>query len=347
MSVRERHISDYTELSHRIKAAGLLERRTRWYAARVATLAAAFALGFVLLFSIGQSWWQLGVAALFGILFGQGGFLSHDGAHRQVFSSGTRNEWFARLVGNLVVGLSYGWWNRKHSLHHANPNKLGKDEDVATGAIVFDPADVSKRTGLIGWVTRRQGWLFFPMLTLEGVNLHVSSLRTITNDKDLKYRKTEAALIALRLVGFPVLVFATLGLGLGAAFMTVQLMVFGVYLGASFAPNHKGMPLVPKDARVDFLRRQVLTSRNIRGGRAMSWVMGGLNFQIEHHLFPSMPSVNLRKARPIVRAYCAEVDVAYTETTLVDSYRIVIRYLNRVGLGYADPFECPFLAQYR
>jgi fatty acid desaturase len=88
-------------------------------------------------------------------------------------------------------------------------------------------------------------------------------------------------------------------------------------------------------------------SRNISGGPAVAIGMGGLNYQIEHHLFPTMPSVNLGRARPIVKAYCESRGITYTETTLVGSYRIVLAYLKRVGIGHADPFECPVTAQLR
>lgn len=324
-----------------------MARRPGWYLARGLLLAAGFAGATALLLTLGPSLWQLAVAALFGVLFTQAAFLGHDAAHQQVFSSGQRNELLSQLVANLVVGLSHGWWAGKHGRHHANPNTIGKDGDIATGALVFDPEDVPARTGIVGWITRHQGWLFFPMLTLEGLNLHVAAIKTIIDDEDMPHRRREAVLLALRLVGFPALVLTTLGPGLGAAFLAVQLVVFGVYMGATFAPNHKGMPLLAKDARVDFLRRQVMTSRNIRGGALMTWAMGGLNYQIEHHLFPRMPSANLRQARVIVREFCAERQVAYTETGLLRAYGIVIRYLNRVGLGESDPFECPIVAAYR
>ena len=113
----------------------------------------------------------------------------------------------------------------------------------------------------------------------------------------------------------PRVVFWFLPLGMAFAFLGVQLAVFGVYMGASFAPNHKGMPIIAQDAKVDFLSKQVLTSRNIRGGW---WVdpMGGLNYQVEHHLFPNMPRPNLARAREIVREYCETLDIPYTETTL-------------------------------
>lgn len=98
---------------------------------------------------------------------------------------------------------------------------------------------------MLGWITRRQGWLFFPMLTLEGLNLHYAALTTLATQRDLRHRGVEALFLAVRLLGFPALLIVLLGPGLGLAFLAVQLMVFGVYMGASFAPNHKGMPLIP------------------------------------------------------------------------------------------------------
>lgn len=338
---------EFLELSRQVKAAGLLGRRPGWYIFRGAVLATGFAGATVLLLTLGSSPWQLAVAALFGVLFTQSAFLGHDAAHQQVFSTGRRNELLSQFVANLVVGLSHGWWAGKHGRHHANPNVIGKDGDIATGALVFNPEDAPERTGIVGWITRRQGWLFFPMLTLEGLNLHVAAIRTIINDEDMHRRGLEAALLAIRLIGFPVLLVTAMGPAMAAAFLGVQLVVFGVYMGATFAPNHKGMPLLPKESRVDFLQRQVLTSRNIRGGSLVTWGMGGLNYQIEHHLFPRMPSVNLRQTREIVREFCAERSIPYTETGLFEAYGIVVRYLNRVGLGEADPFECPIVAAYR
>ena len=75
----------------------------------------------------------------------------------------------------------------------------------------------------------------------------------------------------------------------------------------------------------------MVTSRNVRGGHFINVLLGGLNYQIEHHLFPSMPSVNLRRARPIVRDFCAQLDVPYAETSLVQSYRLALRHLHQAG----------------
>jgi fatty acid desaturase len=138
--------------------------------------------------------------------------------------------------------------------------------------------------------------------------------------------------------------FWLLPLGMAFAFLGVQLAVFGIYMGASFAPNHIGMPIVPADVRLDFLDKQVLTSRNVSGGWWMTALMGGLNYQIEHHLFPSMPRPHLRRARALVRQHCREHEVRYTETSLGEALTIVARYMNDVGLAASRTFRCPTAA---
>ncbi|ACQ78931.1 fatty acid desaturase [Beutenbergia cavernae DSM 12333] len=345
---RDAHVNPYTELAARIRAEGFLRRRYGYYVLRsgaVLGLLAATTAAFVV---IGDSWWQMVTAVIFGVLFTQAAFLGHDAAHRQVFASGPRNEWAGILLANLVVGISIGWWQSKHTRHHANPNKVGADPDIAPGVVAFTErvAD-GRRTPMGRWLTARQGWLFFPLLLLEGLNLHVQGVRRVLAPEPVKRRGLEITLLAVRLVGFMALTFWVLSPGVAFAFLGVQLAVFGVYMGASFAPNHKGMPVVPADVTIDFLNRQVRMSRNISGGAFMDLLMGGLNLQAEHHLFPSMPRPNLRRVQPIVRAYCAEHGIPYTETTIWQSYGIVIRYLNEVGLRARDPWACPLATQLR
>ena len=111
------------------------------------------------------------------------------------------------------------------------------------------------------------------------------------------------------------------------AFLVVQQGLFGIYLRFSFAPNHKGMPVLDQDAAVSFERRQVMTARNVTGGWFTTFMLGGLNYQIEHHLFPTMPRPNLARAQCLIRGFCAEHDLVYHEDSLVGSYRQAFRYL--------------------
>ena len=135
-----------------------------------------------------------------------------------------------------------------------------------------------------------------------------------------KYRRTELALLSVHVVGLLAIVLLVLSPVKALVFVAILQGVWGVYMGCSFAPNHKGMPTIPAGQKLDFLRKQVLTTRNVRGGLFTDFLLGGLNYQVEHHLFPNMPRANLRKAQPIVRAYCARLQVAYTETSLIGSY---------------------------
>ncbi|MBW9207803.1 acyl-CoA desaturase [Mumia sp. zg.B17] len=339
----------FSELLNEVRDHGLLERRHGWYAVRItATIGAFFAL-WVAFFLIGDSWWQLAVAAALGFVMTQFGFLGHDAAHRQIFRSGAANAWAARVLACGFAGLSYGWWRAKHNKHHKGPNQEVVDPDIAPGALAFTPEIVQQRRTAFGrWFAANQGWFFFPLLTLEGLNLHYASVRTtMDRSSGLPWRRLELTVVSLRLLAFVVILLVALPLGMAVAFFAVQMAVFGVLLGMSFAPNHKGMPIVPEAMRLDFLRRQVLVSRNVRGGPFTDLMMGGLNYQIEHHLFPSMPRVNLRRAQPIVRRFCERHGVPYTEVGLLRSYRIVVDYLNNVGLRARDPFDCPLAAQLR
>ena len=133
------------------------------------------------------------------------------------------------------------------------------------------------------------------------------------------------------MIGYLVAVFAVMSPLHALAFIAVHQGLFGLYLGCSFAPNHKGMPVLSDADSADFLRRQVLTSRNIRGHWFTDAALGGLNYQIEHHLFPSMPRANLRHAQQLVRTFCAEHGVAYSQTSVIDSYTQALRHLNAVG----------------
>lgn len=336
----------FTELAAQVHRSGLMRRRYGYYWSKIAVLFLAL-VGAVWAFVwIGDTWWQLFTAVVLAVLFAQAAFLGHDAAHRQIFVSGRWNNWMSLVIGDLMVGMSYGWWQHKHTRHHANPNKLGSDPDIELPVIAVTAETAQHEHGpLVAWPRAHQGILFFPILLLEGVSLHASSVRRVLSRGHLEHRAVEIIFLSVRLGGFIALVFIVLSPGIAATFLAVQLGIFGFHLGIAFAPNHKGMPIVPRTMKIDFLRRQVMMSRNIRGNRVLDFFMGGLNYQIEHHLFPSMPRPHLRRAAPLIASYCRHVGVPYTQTGLLEGYAIVVRYINRVGLGERDVFTCPLIEQ--
>jgi fatty acid desaturase len=326
----------YGELAAEIRAAGLLRRRPWTYTGYFAANMAVLALVIAAMVVWRHSWWLLALAVVLAVVSTQIGFLGHDVGHLQV----TRNPGLSRFLGlvdgNLLGGLSYGWWVDKHNAHHAHPNDLDTDPDVRAGVLVFDVSQAGQRRGIAAWTTRHQAALFFPFLLGEAINLHVSSVRRIAGP-GLRYRIPEALLITAHFAGYLTLLVATLTWTQVVLFVFIHKGLQGIYLGCSFAPNHKGMPVLTAEQSADPLLRQVLTSRNIRGGPFTDFVLGGLNYQIEHHLFPSMPRPNLRHAQAVVRRFCEDHGVSYAESSVLVSYSTALRHLHTVGDGLRHP----------
>jgi fatty acid desaturase len=323
--------SDYAQLSSRVRAAGLLRRRPGYYSLKIGANLLLLAGGWAVFVILGRSWWQLLVAAFLAVMFAQTAFIGHDAGHRQISGSKRLDGVIGRIHGNLLIGLSYGWWVSKHNRHHAHPNQVGHDPDISGRAIAFTPGQRRVRRGLGNWMAGYQAWLFFPMLLLEGLHLHVAGIRSLRNRRGSTVKVVEGGLLAVHFAGYVAALLLVLSPAQAVAFLAIQQGLFGIYLGCAFAPNHKGMPVIGENERTDFLRRQVITSRNIRGGWLTDFALGGLNYQIEHHLFPSMPRPSLRHAQEPVRAFCHAKGIAYRETGLFASYAQVLRHLNRIG----------------
>ncbi|MFD5075154.1 fatty acid desaturase family protein [Streptomyces sp. NPDC058371] len=323
--------SDFAPLLRTVRSQDLLERRFGWYALGVTVN--ALALGGVVtgVVLIGNSWWTLLLAPVLAVLSARTAFIGHDAGHSQISGSRAVSRLIGLVHGNLLLGMSYAWWNDKHSRHHANPNHIDKDPDVVADVLVFTAAQAGKRSGFRRRLTRNQAWLFFPLTLLEGVALKVHGFQDLRRQPP-RERAVEALLLVTHVVAYAALLLTTMSLGKALAFAALHQALFGLHLGLAFAPNHKGMEMPDPDGeRWGHLRRQVLTSRTIRGSVLTDWFLGGLNYQIEHHLFPSMPRPHLRLAQPLVRAHCRELGIPYAETGLIDSYRQALGHLHEVG----------------
>ena len=321
--------SDFADLSRVVRQSGLLRRRYGYYAVRCSLTVAAFVACWVAFGYLGDSWWQLCTAVFLAVVYTQLSFLGHDAGHKQIFRRRRANDATGLMLAGLV-GLSYGWWVGKHSRHHANPNHEDDDPDIDISALAFTIGQGGARRGLPRWMAKHQAFLFFPLLRLEGLNLHWSSIRSVWRG-EVRSRGLETGLLIAHIGAYLAAVFLVLSPMTAVVFIAVHQGLWGVYMGCSFAPNHKGMPTVTEGHTWDFLRKQVLTSRDVRGGRWVDFLLGGLNYQIEHHLFPSMPRPNLRRAQPIVREFCGEHAISYSQCGLWHSYGQVLRHLHAVG----------------
>lgn len=332
--------SGFPALALRIREAGFLDHRPGYYTLKIAVTVAAFFAAWAAFVVVGNSWATLGVAVLLGLLFTQLGFLGHDAGHQQVFGTRRANRILGLIVGNAMIGLNFGWWVPKHSAHHAHPNEIGLDPDVGDGFLPPNPAGepTGTRAHLAQWMNRRQASLFFPLMLLRSLGLHVLGIHQLWRKRD-RAAAIQGSLIILHAATYLAVVLWVLPLPKALLFVLVQQAVFSVYLGCSFAPNHKGMPIIEDARSMSFASRQIITARNIEGGRFTDLLLGGLNYQVEHHLFPSMPRPNLRRAHGMVKAFCIEGSFGYCEDSLVGSFRRIIRHL--AALAASPPLAPP------
>jgi fatty acid desaturase len=320
----------YSDLKKLVKERGLLEKQPGYLTRRMIFNGVVLGLSVALLFVSDSLWLQIPNAVLMAFVFGQLGFVGHDAGHRQAFRTPKRNDLIGMLHTNLLLGMSFSWWLDKHNAHHANPNQHDADPDIDIPVLAFSEQDALRKRGLFRLLVKHQAIFFFPLLLLQAVSLHTGSVLFLLRNKT-RYRALETALLLGHLVLYAGVIIAALGPVRGLVFMVVQQALFGFYLASVFAPNHKGMLVVESGEKLEFMLRQVLTARNVHPHPFTDFWYGGLNYQIEHHLFPTLARNNLREAHVIIKRFCEEHGISYYQTSVIGSYREIISYLHEVS----------------
>ena len=323
--------NQYAELKRLIKQNGLLDRQPAYYTEKIVFTLGLLAVSLALLFVLGDTWSQLLNAAYLAFVFVQISLLSHDFGHRQfTFRSPRKNDWLTLIFGNFLLGLSRQWWIDKHNEHHGHPNQMDLDPDVDIPLLAFEEEQALQKRGFARFVVKYQAALIFPLSLLQSLSMLRSSIEFLAAKK-AKSTLVEALTICAHYALYFGLLFSVLEPLQALLFIAIHRGLFGTYLVSIFAPNHKAMPLLDRDTEVDFLRRQVLTSRNVVAHPITDFWYGGLNYQIEHHLFPRLPRNKLREAQPIIREFCRDNCIAYHETGVLRSYKEILQHLHAVG----------------
>jgi fatty acid desaturase len=323
--------NQYAELKRLIKQRGLLDQQPAYYAVKTVFTLGLLVVSLASLFILGDTWLQLLNAAYLAFVFVQISLLAHDFGHRQfTFRSPWKNDWLTLVFGNLLLGISRQWWIDKHNEHHGHPNQMDLDPDVDIPLLAFEEGQALQKRGFARFVVKYQAAFIFPLSLLQAISMLRSSIEFLAVKK-VKSTLVEAMTICAHFALYFAFLFSVLEPLQALLFVAVHRGLFGAYLVSIFAPNHKAMPLLDRDSEVDFLRRQVLTSRNVVGHPITDFWYGGLNYQIEHHLFPGMPRNRLRVAQPIIRGFCQEHSIAYHETGVLQSYREILQHLHKVG----------------
>jgi fatty acid desaturase len=321
---------DYRELKRLVGEAGLLERQPLYYAFKVSLTLAILAAGLLTLALVKAPVLLLLNAVFLAFAFTQIGFAGHDAGHRQVFGSTKNNDRLGFFLGNVLLGMSHTWWMDKHNQHHSHPNHVELDPDIVVPIIAFSEEQARSKRGFARQVVKYQAFLFFPLLAFEALMLRHDSIRFLMEKKP-RTAALEYLLIACHFVWYFGMVFYFLPVGLAVLFVIIHQAAFGIYLGSVFAPNHKGMLIMDDGTQLDFLREQVLTARNVRPHPVTDFMYGGLNYQIEHHLFPRLGRNRLKQVQAITEDFCKARSIPYHETSALGSYREILQHFHQVG----------------
>ncbi len=323
--------NQYAELKRIIKQNGLLDRQPAYYAGKISFTLGLLAVGLILLPILDNPWLQLLNAVYLAFVFVQISLVAHDCGHRQFsFRASWKNDCLTLILGNLLLGVSRQWWIDKHNEHHGHPNQIDVDPDIDIPLLAFEEEQALDKRGIARFVVKYQAGLIFPLSLLQALNMHRRSIQFLS-EKKAKSTLAEALVIGAHFALYFGLLFSVLEPLQAVLFIAVHRGLFGVYMVAIFAPNHKAMPVLDRDSQMDFLHRQVLTSRNVFSHPITDFWYGGLNYQIEHHLFPRLPRNKLREAQPIVKDFCRAHSIAYHETSVLRSYREILQHLHEVG----------------
>lgn len=321
---------DYAELKRRIKAAGLLEPQPRYFALKFASTALLYAINIAVVVAFDHPAVVIAAAVFLGFVFTHVGFLGHDLAHRQITHRSRLVSSLGLVIGNLLIGVSYSWWTAKHNQHHATPNHSEQDPDLDYPMLVFESESIRDRKRVFYPVIAYQAVLYLFLGSFQALGMRAQAVAQVLSGRSPR-RTAEGLALAVHLLLYTVLLIQIGDWGLSLAFLFIHQMTFGLYNTLVFAPNHKGMPMIDETNRMDYLREQVLTARNVRAHPVTDFLYGGLNYQIEHHLFPAMARNRLSAAQPIVEAFCAERAVDYAVTGPLRGLTEPLRHLHTVS----------------
>ncbi|TPX48102.1 hypothetical protein SeMB42_g01669 [Synchytrium endobioticum] len=260
---------------------------------------------------------------IMALFFQQSGWLSHDFLHNQVFENRTWNKIVAYFTGNVCQGFSVSWWVNKHSTHHSTPNVHTADPDIDTMPfIAWSEHALEGFTGtddatLAKFLVKYQPYLFFPILTLARLLWCYASISYVAYNPDISNRMVEIVTLAIHwtwYLGFASRYCSSLGAML---WILISQGGCGLMLASVFSLNHNGMPVLDHEQAKehDFYALQVITGRDVVPSIAANFFTGGLNYQIEHHMFPSLPRHNFHHIRDDVVRLCKEHKIPYHSTT--------------------------------
>jgi fatty acid desaturase len=324
----------YAKLRADVTAAGILDRDYLSYGLLIAVIIAGMAVSLFFVIRLPISAALVVCAGSFAFFAVQACGIVHDAGHRTIFRSKALNSALGEAVA-FMLAMGFSSWRLQHNAHHAYTNMEEQDPDLDIPLHAFTLRQFQRQSGIWRCARRHQALIFMPMRVLVVVSrrlAEVEYLRTQTLTLSLVIK---AMVLLLGIGVWFVVPFLIFPLAKALLVMLIVHVGMGFYLSNIFAPNHKGMPQLSRDTTLSFLEQQIVTSRNITPGPITDFVYLGLNYQIEHHLFPNCPRRRLKRITPYVREICRETGLEFAQTGIVETHRIILRELNKIATSPA------------
>eukprot|EP00640_Fibrocapsa_japonica_P001772 CAMPEP_0113936246 /NCGR_PEP_ID=MMETSP1339-20121228/3192_1 /TAXON_ID=94617 /ORGANISM="Fibrocapsa japonica" /LENGTH=462 /DNA_ID=CAMNT_0000938653 /DNA_START=79 /DNA_END=1467 /DNA_ORIENTATION=- /assembly_acc=CAM_ASM_000762 len=302
-------------------------------------------------------------AFLLALFWQQCGWLAHDFLHHQVFENRAYGDMMGIVVGNVAQGFSVAWWKNKHNAHHAVPNlhesspdSHDGDPDIDTMPLLAWSLKMAERVRNDPWgrfFIRHQAFLYFPILLVARLSwLNQSFFYAFENIASLNPWKTKEVALSKSRLDYPVLEKAGLVVHYlyviamcaqmpflrALTFFVVSQTMSGLLLALVFGLGHNGMSVYDAAERPDFWKLQVTTTRNVTSNWFTDWFCGGLQYQVDHHLFPMIPRHNLKKVHGLVESFCKEQNVKYHEANMLQGTVEVLTFLGSVSKEFLAEF---------
>ena len=320
----------FEALRLKAEAEGLFQPRRAWFYRRAALILGLIACGAVLV--IASPWlWPLSAIAI-AVAWQQCGWLSHDFLHHSVFQRRAVGDGVGAIFGGVVLGFSADWWKRKHNAPHALPHVMGADEDIDTMPLLaFSEAHLEESLGLARRLVKLQPLTALPIVAFARLNWLVQSALWALHSKNVPRRALEVVSLLVHHAWFITLAARLPAWGQRIGFVAIAELASGLMTGAVFLVGHNARPMLTHAEAPGFCALQCNTTQNIRAPFGTRWFFGGLDRQVEHHLFPTMPRHNHARVAPDVRALCEAHGLAYVERGFFRSLGDVFGVLLRVA----------------
>jgi len=330
-------LQDYRDLGKKLREDQFFQSNKLFYLYKIATNLGLATISALLVFNFPDKWIHFVAAILLALFWQQCGWLSHDFLHHQVFKNRKYNNYAGYLFGNVCQGFSVGWWKAKHNLHHAVPNVAGYDPDIDTLPFLAwsEKLIEGELTGLPHFLIKYQYLFYFPLLMAARLSWLIQSI-IYANSKS-RARGIELTTLAIHWILLCTLAFCNPYMSVlgGIGFILTAEFATGLLLATAFSLNHNGMAILEKGSqdKMDFHALQAITGRDVHEGPLsfVSWFMGGLDYQIEHHLFPQIPRHKLKQLSAKVGPLCQEHKILYHKTDFFAGTKELFGALFRVS----------------